>query len=50
MTSLVISIEFAITPLRIMVAMAQSRRHLSTVPASLLALSDPIGGVCQLSL
>jgi hypothetical protein len=35
------SIEFAITPLRITVAMAQPGRHLSTVPTSLLAVSGP---------
>ena len=34
-------LEFPITPLRITVAMAQPRRHLPTVPTSLLALSGP---------
>jgi hypothetical protein len=35
------SIEFAIMPLRITVAMAQPERHISTVPTSLLAMSGP---------
>ena len=40
-TPFVTSIEFAIMPLRITVAMAQPGRHLSTVPTSLLAVSGP---------
>ena len=38
---LVTSIELPITPLRIAAMMAQSRRHLSTVPAPLLAVCGP---------
>jgi len=41
--SLVTSVEFPITPIRITVAVAQSGWHLSAVPAPLLAVSGPTG-------
>ena len=42
-TPLVTSVEFPIMPIRITVAVAQSGRHLSAVPAPLLAVSGPTG-------